>query len=295
VPDDEEEGRLANQFSIYTMALNQAKEQGNPEAATMIFKAMAANKDLVAGKKGTKEALAGFAPLMEALGKGAPSAEQAAVGQDVKRVESAVQSHEGPTTQPTPMGPSPNALPPQGGETERPPLFQSEEDQQATALQGQEHTEETRENLAKQLAAKLNIPLDAARARMKTALSPEEKKVYTPGSLPDRMMKLVDQWKADHQGQEPTEADYLGLVAQARKAQADETRAPASPRTPQAGTLNGKPASAYFDPADKKYHDPQTGEVVKGNFIPHIPSATSTGGFGSAKAIQPGTDRKSVV
>ena len=254
----EEEAKLANQFSMYTMALKQAQESGNPEAASMIFEAMAQNKDLVAGKKGTKAALAGFLPLMKALGKGEPdqtTIETEGVGDKTKT-----------TKDETIPG--------------RQPLFQSEEDQQATALQGQEHTEETRENLAKQLAAKLNIPLDAARARMKTALSPEEKKVYTPGSLPDRMMKLVDQWKADHQGQEPTEADYLGLVAQARKAQADETRAPASPRTPQAGTLNGKPASAYFDPADKKYHDPQTGEVVKGNFIPHIPAAGRAGGAG---------------
>ena len=216
----EEQDTLANELTMATAALSKFQADNNPAGANMVMKWILASKSLV-GNKGVKQQIQSFAPLMEALQKGNVDevSGAGAVKTDVNRVQTAVQSHEGPTQTPTPMAPSPNATP------ERPPLFQTPEAMDTAEAERQRKSEEAKERGAQIMSQRLNIPIESARARMKVTPSPIEKKPPTEGTLGSYILQKVSDAEAD-KGGELTEPERIKAVENARQDWAKYGRAP---------------------------------------------------------------------
>lgn len=150
----EREKQLAGALTTMSLALKQAQESGNAEAATMIFDFLGRSE--IAKDKEVKGLLEQYTPLLQSLLKGGEQAGVAGVKGDINRVATAVEERK-------PLAPAPTA------QQTREPLFPSPDAQGDQAVE----QETRREALAQRLAKNANLPLEEARARFGIARSPE--------------------------------------------------------------------------------------------------------------------------
>jgi hypothetical protein len=175
----EEQKQLAGELSVLTLALKQAQDTGNTQAAGMIFDHLGRIES--AKDKDTKQIISQFQPLMKALIGGGASEFTPDAGAVKRDIAATAQRAQG-----DPNAPARKSLP----EDDRPPLFQSEDQQQERALSSKAKLEHGREAKIQALVDR-GFSREKAEAVMQQAQTTEQKRPPQEGTLGSFILEKI--------------------------------------------------------------------------------------------------------